>query len=179
MVAEAFSKQFAGNFNEKTQPVLTDVLKHNATLASFNCNESDILMALKSCPCSNTSIDGISYKVLKTIAGQIIYLLKVIFQHSFHDSIFPFVWKKAVITLLFKGKGDRSALDSYRPISICSCLSKILERVACLQLTAFLNLNQVIKGSQHGFISSRSCLTSFLSLINILSKLSLTSNLTT
>ena len=102
VAAEAFSKQFAGNFNEKTQPVLTHVPKHDASLASFNCNESDILVALKSCPCSNTSIDGISYKVLKAEAGHIIYPLKSIFQHSFHDGIFPSAWKKAVITPLFK-----------------------------------------------------------------------------
>ena len=82
VAAEAFSKQFAGNFNEKTQSVLTDVPKHDATLASFNCNESDIFMALKSCPCSNTSINGISFKVLKPVAGHIIYPLNVIFQHS-------------------------------------------------------------------------------------------------
>ena len=162
LAAEAFSKPFAGNFNEKTQPILTDVPKYNATLASFSCNESDILVALKSHPCSNSSIDGISYKELKAVAGHIIYPLKVIFQHSFHDGVFLSVWKKAVTTPLYKGKCDRSDLDSYRPISICSCLGKILERVACSQLTAFLSVNQVIKGSQHGFISGRSYLTNLL-----------------
>ena len=136
--------------------------KHDATLASFNCNKSDILVLLRSCPCSDTSIDGISFKVLKAIAGHIIYPLKVIFQHSFHNGVFPPVWKKAVITPLYKGKGDRSALDSYRPISICSCLGKIFERVACSQLTAFLSVNQVNKGSQHDFTSDRSCLTNLL-----------------
>ena len=162
VAAEAFSKQFVGNFNEKTQPVLKNVPKHDATLASFNCNESDILVALKSCPCSNTSIDGILCKALTAVAGYIIYPLNVIFQHSFHDGVFLSVWEKAVITPLYKGKGDRSALDSYRPISICSCLGKILERLACSQLTAFLSVNQVIEGSQRGFISRRSCLTNLL-----------------
>ena len=111
-------------------PVIIDKgMPCSAVLSLFNCTEHNILTALKSCSSSGSSPDNISYRTLKYIARFIIYPLKVVFQHSFNDSIFPARWKQATVIQLYKGHSDRASVESYRPISLCACLGKIIEKV--------------------------------------------------
>jgi hypothetical protein len=89
-------------------------------------------------------------------------LLTSCFQHCFYDGVFPQVWKHATILPLCKGRGNRSKPDSYRPISLCSSLGKLLEKVAHKQLVSFLNSNDRLHPSQHGFTKGKSTLTNLL-----------------
>ena len=88
-----------------------------------------------------------------------VYIANIIFQHSFYDGIFPKIWKHAIVLPLYKGKGSRSEPGSYRPISLCSCLSKVLERVVKKQLVQFLSKRKLLSQAQHGFIAGRSTVT--------------------
>jgi len=51
-----------------------------------------------------------------------------IYNVSYQSGIFPYTMKKAKIRPLFK-KGDRQEMQNYRPISILSMLSRILEKL--------------------------------------------------
>ena len=72
---------------------------------------------------------------------------------------FPNEWKKAKVIPLHK-KGDIHQPKNYRPVSILSPLSKILERVVHDQLYKYLSNNKIIHPSFHG--TNRSTLTSLL-----------------
>jgi hypothetical protein len=61
-----------------------------------------------------------------------------------------------------KGRGDRTAPSSYRPISICSSLGKILERVVNKQLRSHLHVCGYLHPSQHGFVEGKSVVTNHL-----------------
>ena len=80
----------------------------------------------------------------------------------FYDGIFPKIWKHAIVPPLYKGKGSRSEPGSYRPISLCSCLGKVLERVVHKQLVQFLSDRKLLSQAQHGFIAGRSTVTNML-----------------
>src|SRR6218665_3610474 len=67
----------------------------------------------------------------------------------------------ALIVPLFK-KGNRSDPGNYRPISITSVVCKVMERIVKDSVVEHLNEYNVIKGSQHGFTTGRSCLTNLL-----------------
>jgi exonuclease III len=162
VAANTFSQYFATHFSQSKQLSNYPESRCDITLQHFNCTENDIILALKSCSTSNCSIDGISYRILKSVAQHIIYPLKVICQHSFNDGLFPSMWKQATISPLYKGQGDRASVDSYRPISICSCLGKIVEKVACSQLSLYIHSNNLLLGSQHGFVPGKSTLTNLL-----------------
>ena len=88
--------------------------------------------------------------------------MNIIFQQSFYEGIFPQCWKHAIITPLYKGKGDRSDPSSYRAISISSCLGKVLEKVVAKQLIYYLNFHEKLHSSQHGFTAGRSTLSNLL-----------------
>ena len=72
------------------------------------CDERIIRETFKACSNSDSSPDGISYRVLKSISQYIIRPLTIIFRLSISNDVFPKVWKHAVVLPLYKGKGDRT-----------------------------------------------------------------------
>ena len=78
------------------------------------------------------------------------------------EGVFPQQSKYDVITSLYKGKGSRNKPNSYRPIKLCSCLEKVLEKVFIGQLNAYLHENNLLHKAQHGFTSGWSMLSNML-----------------
>ena len=136
-----FNHEFASNFSPKSD-VLPTIVDNGMPCASvlflFNCTEHFIITAPKSYSSSSSSPDNISYRTLQRVARFIIYPLKVFCQHSFNDGIFPARWKQTTVIPLYKGHGNCAPVEFYRPISLCACLGKIVEKDICAQLTSFL-----------------------------------------
>jgi len=74
------------------------------------------------------------------------------------SSSFPSMWKMAVVVPLLKPLKDPSLPLSYRPISVLSVLSKILERILDRRLVWFLETNKILSHSQYGCRRGRSAL---------------------
>jgi hypothetical protein len=73
----------------------------------------------------------------------------------FKLAFFPDTMKKTIIRPLFK-KGDRQDMQNYRPISILSVLSEILEKFMYNRLLSFLKKHNVLTNMQHGFKDDKS-----------------------
>ena len=65
------------------------------------------------------------------------------------------------ITPVFK-KGDKIKAANYRPISLTSHIIKIFERILRKNVILYLESNNIITETQHGFRSGRSCFTQLL-----------------
>jgi len=105
--------------------------------------------------------DNMHPMLLRETAHCITQPLTWILQKSVEEGILPDDWKRANITPIFK-KGSKSAAENYRPISLTSCVCKVLETIIKVQMTAFLEARKQITNRQHGFVSGRSCLTNLL-----------------
>jgi hypothetical protein len=70
---------------------------------------------------------------------------------------FPNEWKCAHVTPIFKGKGLKTALDNYRPVSILSPISKLFETLLSQQISSFLESNKMLHPAQFGFRKKFSC----------------------
>ncbi|XP_049766132.1 uncharacterized protein LOC126095369 [Schistocerca cancellata] len=57
-------------------------------------------------------------------------------------------------------------MSSYRPVSLVSGFSKIIEKAFLSKLITFFDKNNIISGSQHGFRPQRSTETATFNLIN-------------
>ena len=56
----------------------------------------------------------------------------------------------------------RETIENYRPISLTSIVSRIMEKLIKQKLVEFLDKYKLILKSQHGFTNRRSCLTNLL-----------------
>ena len=105
--------------------------------------------------------DIMSPRLLKELKQQILQPLTNIFNQSVQLKKVPEDWKMANVTPIFK-KGDKSVALNYRPISLTSVAGKILEKIIRDKLVKFLENNNIISDTQHGFRNKRSCLTNLL-----------------
>ena len=83
--------------------------------------------------------DLISHKVLKGVKHSISKFLSVLFNKSRREGIFPQSWKSALVLPLFK-KGNKNCPSNYRPISLLSCIGKLMERCVYKYMYNFLSL---------------------------------------
>ena len=160
--AEIFASEFSSNFSSTVcvdKALYTPYLEQSKPILSLlNSTEFLVMEALKSCNNSLSSHDGISFKLL------IIRSLNIIYQKSLNQGIFPRIWKHAVVIPLYKGRDGRSCVSSYRPVSLCSCLGKVTEKIVHTQLLSFLHGNELLYCGQHYFTPGKSTLTNMLTI---------------
>lgn len=106
-------------------------------------------------PKSSCGHDGIPSKLVKRIQTFVSTPLSIIINQSLATGIFPDTLKLAKVLPIFK-KDDDQLFNSYRPISLLSVFSKIFEKVAFSQFYEYLNRNNLLYSSQHGFRISHS-----------------------
>ena len=94
--------------------------------------------------------DGIPSIVLKYLPNNVISILSYIFNLSLSQGKFISNFKHAKIIPLFK-KGSAKDVSNYRPISLLSCFSKILEKLVYNRLYSFLKKSNAINEHQFGF----------------------------
>ena len=70
---------------------------------------------------------------------------------------------------LFK-KGSKRKCENYRPISLTSIVCKLLESIVKDEIVKYLDQYNLIKDSQHGFTSGKSCLTNLLDFFETITK---------
>ena len=75
----------------------------------------------------STGAHEISLNVIKNCFGELSDILRYVFDLSFQTGILADPLKTAKGTPVFK-TGDLKEISNYRPISVLSCFSKILER---------------------------------------------------
>ena len=95
------------------QPISSDLIKNE--IKKLKCNNS-------------SGYDKISVQFVKDAAEILCNPLAAIFNSSFKMGIFPDIWKIARITSIFKS-GSKSDMGNYRPISVLSVFSRLLEKL--------------------------------------------------
>ena len=98
---------------------------------------------------------SVPINLLKIIKTHVSLPLSYIFNCSFSTGIVPSNLKIAQV-VPFNKKGPTSYLSNYRPISLLSVFSKLLEKLMYIRLIDFLNKNNVIFPAQFGFRENHS-----------------------
>ena len=111
--------------------------------------------------CKAPGPDKIATMLIKDAPDLICKLLTMVFNSSLLNGIFPDVWKLARVTPIFKS-GSKSEANNYRPISIISVFSRILERIVHDQVYEYLKVNKVLTMSQSAFEKLCSTITSLI-----------------
>jgi hypothetical protein len=72
------------------------------------------------------------------------------FNESINQGVFPDLMKIAKIRPGYK-KGNRQEISNYRPISVLSIFSKIVEKNIYKRLVNFISKYMILTGNQYGF----------------------------
>ena len=94
--------------------------------------------------------DRITREMLKHLGACSRAVLLKIFNHSWIKGVVPAVWKEAIVIPVPKKGKDKKNPRSYRPISLLSCVGKLLERMINRQLINHLESNNVLSPTQTG-----------------------------
>ena len=100
--------------------------------------------------------DCLHPKLLKELCNEIAPVLTKIFQLSLKSGEVPQDWRQGNIVPIYK-KGDKHKPSNYRPVSLTSICSKIMEHIVVSNIRRHLDRYDILADEQHGFRNKRSC----------------------
>ena len=92
-------------------------------------------------------------------------VLASLFQQSYDTETLPSAWKLANVCAIFK-KGSKADPKNYRPVSLTSLTSKVMEHIVYCHISRHLSANYIISPHQHGFQRGLSCETQLITVIH-------------
>ena len=127
-------------------------------------SESEVVAAIKSLKNSSAGYDEVPARVLKQNINIFIKPLTHLINSSIKEGIFPDELKIAKVVPIFKA-ADKHCIENYRPISVLSVFSKILEKVVYNHLIEFITKSKVLNKHQFGFRKQHSTNHAVISLV--------------
>ena len=109
--------------------------------------------------------DKISNRILKECAISLSEPLARLFNLSLAQGVFPSCWKIANVIPIFKKESKNNA-SNYRPISLLSSLSKVLEKAVHYHLYTYLNDHSLLTVKNSGFKQKDSTVNQLLSIVH-------------
>ena len=166
--AQLFGMQFSSVFTRDNGILMDFGDRHvQSTLNDAVFTHLNVTSAIKNLLCKTSSgIDGLPSIFFKKCLECLVEPLSLIFQRSFETSEIPQSWRDAIVIPVYKGKGNKSDVANYRPISMTPVVCRVMEVILKNCLVNHLVRNNLISNVQHGFLSKRSTLTNLLSCLN-------------
>ena len=153
-------KTFANRILKSSQSIsryLELLQKNSESLFFAPSSPEEIMKIIASLPPKRSSgSDNISNVLLKDLAPILCEPLCIITNQSMHTGIFPDLMKLAEVVPLYKNK-SRESETNYRPISLLTTMSKVVEKVVYERVYQFLVKTGQLCETQYGFRPKHSC----------------------
>ena len=120
-------------------------------------------------PKLSCDVSSISTKMIKFVGNELAEPLAHIFNLSLQNNKFPSRFKQCRVIPIFKS-GNRMECDNYRPISLLSSISKVLEKIVAEKLLHHLMSNDLLYNFQFGFIPTRTTEQNLIHIVNYISQ---------
>ena len=174
--ADLFAKHYASvsnlNFNKDERHEIRESKKRIGKLLEDGeqCQpftDQELLCALKSMRRKGApGLDDVPPAFLMELGPKGRELLLALFNESFSSAQLPQDWRLAMIIPLLKAGKPASELESFRPISLTSCIVKLLERLINNRLYFLAESKGWISDSQAGFRKQRGCEDQLIKLVH-------------
>ena len=113
----------------------------------------ELSQALKNLPSKAVGADRIHNRMLTNLTESNRKSLLKLLNLSYTTGFVPEQWKSAIVVPILKPGKPANEADSYRPISLTSCLAKLKEKLINNRLKWFLDKSGLIPSCQAGFRS--------------------------
>ena len=153
-------KQFASKIPKPQKSVASYLKLLQSSQASLfltpTCTDEikKIVFALPSK--ASSGHDNLSNILLKEIIDPLAHILMEVFNKLMTVGEFPNIMKLAEVVPLYKSK-EHCLENNYRPISLLTTISKILEKIMYHRVYTFLQVTGQIYSNQYGFRANHSC----------------------
>jgi ribonuclease HI len=173
--AEAFASEYAGISRTKVEKKDRPLIKAAEDACKGPCPNSkqgaycrpftmsELKRALKKIKAKSApGPDLITNQMLKHLPPRGLEVLLDLLNQSWTTATCPSMWKKAVIIPILKAGKPAGKISSYRPVSLTSCVAKVLERMINSRLCHWLESTGALAPTQAGFRRKRSTLDQVL-----------------
>ena len=131
------------------------------SFTDVTANETYNLLMKMDCK-KSTGFDDIPCKLLKIGSAPLAPPICNLVNLMFMESCFPDILKYAEVAALFK-RLDNLNKGNYRPVSVLTALSKVFEKVSCVQMSSYVEF--IFSKFLSGFRPTYSCQTILLKMI--------------
>ena len=155
LIAQAFNDYFVNLFNKPSDinPVYKNYISFNNP-QSFSLEPTDPYEIIKFANLLSNSRSSdshcLSNWILKIIIHPLSDILAYLVNKVFFSAIFPDCLKIARIVPIHKND-SLNELSNYRPISLISCLSKLIEKIFKSKIELYLKNHNILNKNQYGF----------------------------
>ena len=162
------AKKIKKNANTNFEKYLTGNYPNSMFLTPITENEiqSELRMMHSN---KSPGYDNITNKIIKLSATEISKPLTHIFNLTFVNGVIPDELKLALVTPIFKAQ-ESDRFENYRPISVLSCFSKLLEKLMYNRLISYIEVNKILSKHQYGFRKNRSTELAIIELVDKITK---------
>ena len=174
--------KFNSFFGNVTDDIINEIPPTTARFSDFLPNSSNFSFDFAKVSCetvqkiitsfeskSSCDIMGYSTKLIKRTSDKIVTPLTHIINLSLTEGSFPESLKTSRVCPVFK-QNDRQNMNNYRPISCLPVFSKIFEKVAYDQLSAYLISHNIIHPHQFGFQQGKNTTHALLHILNYITE---------
>ena len=95
--------------------------------------------------------DAITNEMIVNLGQPALHKLLDIFSKTLQDGTLPQIWIEATMIPIHKKGKANTEVSSYRPISLTSCIVRVLERIINTRLKWFLQSEKLLASEQAGF----------------------------
>jgi len=162
--ASVLSSHFSSVFvhDNGVIPNLNNVLvdeemeKSNDKINSVQFSPQDVSNQIKKLKSNSApGWDGISAELLKKMINVISFPLSILFNLSMFSGTVPNSWKRGIVIPVYKS-GDAKNPANYRPISLTSLVSKLMEGLIKNSIVRHCNANHLLSEYQFAFVPRKS-----------------------
>ena len=121
----------------------------------------DNMKQSKSC-----GVDNIDSYIIKLAKYELTPVITHVVNLSISQPMFPCQWKTAKTIPLHK-KNEEIYASNFRPVSLLPIFSKIAERAVFLQIVDYMETNNLLHPSHHGFRSKHNTSTALLQMMDV------------
>jgi len=168
LLLDFFNKKVEAVRKETGQGPATTLL--HPTTTTLNCfqpyTEADIAKVITAAPSKSCELDPMPTDILKQFLPVLLPYITKMCNVSLREGILPTSQRGAIVTPRLKKAGSDSAnVRNYRPISDLTFMSKVVERLVCRQLVAYLEQNGLLPDLQSAYRRCRSTETDVLKVV--------------
>lgn len=145
-----------------SQPYSPSRLSNDALSLEVDFTYTELEHSLRHAKGKTPGRDRISYAMLRNLPKSCKLTLLVLYNKILQSGIYPHTWLSAILLPIPKPNKPTNDINSYRPISLIPCLSKILEKMLTKRLMWFVNKNNLINHNQAAFRKNYSTLDPLL-----------------